>query len=138
MLYPSAESIGQAYVIPGSATLLSWVHSAVVTMRVANLFQDLPAELPEELTEILHQSAGVRIERIVSRGQSSPAGFWYDQDETEWVVVLAGRARLAFASSHEMLELRTGDHVLIPPHQKHRVDWTDPDQETIWLAIFHR
>lgn len=79
----------------------------------------------------------MRIERIVSRGQSSPPGFWYDQDEGELVLVLTGRARLLLEGEPER-ELGAGDWVDIPPHLRHRVTFTDPTHDTIWLAVFYR
>ncbi len=102
---------------------------------MGNLFADLPASIPDELTETLLKADSIRIERIVSRGQSSPDNFWYDQDEHEWVVVLQGAARLAFED--ELIELKPGDFVNIPAHRQHRVEWTTPDEPTIWLAVFY-
>jgi cupin 2 domain-containing protein len=102
-----------------------------------NLFTDLPTTLPEELVTILAESEHVRIVRIVSTGQASPEGFWYDQDEAEWVVVLKGEAKLLFKDG-ESVQMTPGDHVLIPPHRKHRVEWTTPDEPTIWLLVFYR
>lgn len=100
-----------------------------------NLFADLPASIPDELTETLLQADSSRIERIVSHGQASPDNFWYDQDEHEWVVVLQGAAKLAFED--KCVELKTGDFINIPAHYKHRVEWTTPDEPTIWLAVFY-
>ena len=77
-----------------------------------------------------------RIEKIMSQGHCSPEGFWYDQDENEWVTVLQGRAVLGFENGRE-IEMKPGDHLNIPAHQKHRIQWTDPEQETIWLAVFY-
>ncbi|MEZ6122250.1 MAG: cupin domain-containing protein [Planctomycetaceae bacterium] len=102
---------------------------------VANFFDNIPDSLPEELVTILLKSPGCRIERILSHGQSSPEGFWYDQDETEWVVVLKGSARLQF-SDGTIVKLNPGDHVCIGPHERHRVDWTTSDEVTVWLAVF--
>lgn len=101
-----------------------------------NLFDDLPDALPEELTQILLEAPCVRIERIVSRGHASPEGFWYDQEEHEWVLLLQGNARLAFAEGIPEIEMRRGDHLTVPARQRHRVAWTDPTQDTIWLAVF--
>jgi GNAT superfamily N-acetyltransferase len=95
----------------------------------------VPRELPEELGELLAVGAGVRIERIVSRGHVSPPGFWYEQDEDEWVMVVAGAARLEIEGEGE-IELRAGDWIDLPRRLRHRVAWTDPDRETIWLAVF--
>jgi cupin 2 domain-containing protein len=100
-----------------------------------NLLSDLPANLPEELTTVLQEGHGVRIERIVSTGHKSPEGFWYDQPEQEWVMVLKGAARLAFED--RVVEMQAGDCISIPAHQKHRVEWTSPDEPTVWLAVFY-
>jgi cupin 2 domain-containing protein len=101
-----------------------------------NLLRDLPAVGASEVVERLAGSDGVRIERIVSHGEVSPDGFWYDQDEAEFVLVLAGAARLSFADG-EAMALGPGDWVDIAPHRRHRVDWTDPDRPTVWLAVFY-
>jgi cupin 2 domain-containing protein len=102
-----------------------------------NLLANLPDSLPAELTEVLAENQHVRIERIISTGQSSPDGFWYDQDEYEWVAVLAGESRLEFEDG-ETLSMKPGDHVLIPARRRHRVQWTTEDQPTVWLAVFFR
>lgn len=103
-----------------------------------NLFQSLPQQLPEELTEKLVEHDGLRLERIVSTGQVTPAGEWYDQDWDEWVVLLTGAARLRFEDPAEVTTLQPGDYLQIPAHQRHRVDWTDPDSQTVWLAVHFR
>ena len=102
---------------------------------VANLITDLPDPLGAERFDDLLVRPGVRVERIVSTGQASPPGFWYDQAWTEWVLLLAGSARLRLESADQAHLLRPGDHLLIPPHARHRVDWTSPDEPTVWLAI---
>lgn len=103
-----------------------------------NLFTGLPAStLPaEEFSELLKRP-GLRIERIVSTGQASPPGFWYDQPEGEWVVLLQGEARLRFADTPEPIPLLPGDYVDIAPHRRHRVEWTHPGVTTVWLAIHY-
>lgn len=103
-----------------------------------NLFADIPTALAEELVEILAENQRVRIERIVSMGHSSPEAFWYDQENAEWVVVLKGEAKLVFDGDEEPITMRPGDHVLISAHRKHRVEWTTPDEPTVWLAVFYR
>ena len=100
-----------------------------------NLFTDLPSNLPEELFTTLLEAVNLRIERIVSHGHSSPEGFWNDQDQNEWVLVLQGVARLLIEGM--VRELKPGDYINIPAHQKHRVEWTTPDQPTVWLAVFY-
>ena len=101
-----------------------------------NLFTGLPANFPDELLTTLLKAANIRIERIVSHGHVSPDGFWYDQDEHEWVIVLKGAAALRFEDS--VVELKPGDFVNIPAHKKHRVEWTTPEEATIWLAVFYK
>ncbi|WP_193162541.1 cupin domain-containing protein [Microbulbifer hainanensis] len=102
-----------------------------------NLFSAIPDDLSAEVFEDLVSSQSVRIERIISRGHTTPEQDWYDQDENEWVVVLQGAARILFADGSEE-SLGAGDFVSIPAHSRHRVSWTDPDQITIWLAVFYR
>ena len=95
----------------------------------------MPSSLPNEVAEVLARNSHVRIERIVSQGHSSPEGFWYDQDENEFVLLVQGEARLQFED--EMVEMKAGDWINIPAHRKHRVDWTTPDQKSVWLAVFY-
>lgn len=102
-----------------------------------NLFEAIPGELPDELMETLLESGDVRIERIVSRGHASPAGFWYEQPQHEWVVVLRGTGRLRFEDQDEAVEMKPGDFVHIPARARHRVEWTTPDEPTVWLAVHH-
>jgi cupin 2 domain-containing protein len=104
-------------------------------MTTNNLFVHLPRYLPDELFTTLLDAANVRIERIVSHGHASPEGFWYDQDQHEWVVVLKGAARLRFED--ETIEMKPGDFIDIPVHKKHRVEWTTPDEPTLWLAVHY-
>ena len=101
-----------------------------------NLFADIPADVPEELIQPLLSTSNVRIERIVSLGHASPEGFWYDQETHEWVLLVKGAARLMFEGG-EPIDLRPGSFVNIPAHRRHRVEWTDPTQPTIWLAIHY-
>jgi cupin 2 domain-containing protein len=105
------------------------------SLRTGNLFASVPARLEEEETTLLAELPGARIERIVSTGQASPPGFWYDQDQTEWVIVLAGSASLLIGGEAEPRILAPGDWVEIPPHVRHRVEWTDADEPTVWLAL---
>lgn len=102
---------------------------------VSNLFADSPQRLPEEMVTTLLEAADVRIERIVSQGHASPEGFRYDQDQHEWVVVLKGAAKLQFEDG--MVEMKPGDFINIPAHKKHRVEWTTPDEPTVWLVVHY-
>ena len=105
---------------------------------IASFFADLPPSTAsdEQILQLLSRP-GLRIERIVSTGQCSPPGFWYDQPGGEWVLLIRGAARLRFADEAEARQLRPGDFVDIAAHRRHRVDWTDPEQPTIWLAIHY-
>ena len=103
---------------------------------IDNLYAGLDdrADDAEQVAEILARP-GARIERIVSRGHASPPGFWYDQPGAEWVVVLRGAARLRFEDEPAARSLGAGDCLEIAPHRRHRVDWTEPNESTIWLAV---
>ncbi len=103
-----------------------------------NLFDPLPDASAAEVVDVLLSRPGVRIERIVSLRQSSPPGFWYDQDEGEWVLLLAGAAHLRFEDESEARNLAPGNSLDIAPHRRHRVDWTDPATPTVWLAVLYR
>ena len=100
-----------------------------------NLFENIPGELTKELVEILAEGSNVRIERIVSDGHASPDGFWYDQEQNEWVLLVSGSAVLEYED--RTIEMNPGDHVLIPAHQKHRVASTSATEKTVWLAVFY-
>ena len=104
--------------------------------KAGSLGRDLPAgPLAAELTETLQRGKGLRIERIVSTGQATPEGEWYDQEDDEWVLLVAGAARLLIAGEAQARELRPGDWLLLPAHCRHRVTWTESDPPTVWLAI---
>jgi cupin 2 domain-containing protein len=102
-----------------------------------NLFADIPRNLSDELFETLLQTPSFRVERIVSNGHCSPKGFWYDQDDNEWVILLKGRAVLSFENKSETINLNIGDYLHIEKHVRHRVEWTDAKQETVWLAVHY-
>jgi cupin 2 domain-containing protein len=104
-------------------------------IRSGNIFASLPARLPQEEATTIAERAGAVIERIVSTGQASPPGFWYDQNRAEWVIVLKGAAGLQIEGEAAPRRLGPGDYVELPPHVRHRVEWTDPDHPTVWLAV---
>jgi cupin 2 domain-containing protein len=104
-------------------------------ISVSNLFQNLPDADKSEQFESLLNISGCRIERIVSQGQSSPPGFWYQQDWDEWVLLLSGSAILRFEGQEPPRPLQAGDCLLIPARVRHRVEATDNAQSTIWLAV---
>jgi cupin 2 domain-containing protein len=104
---------------------------------MASLFEDIPAELPEEILDTLCSADGVKIERIISRGHASPEGFWYDQDQNEFVLVVQGSAGLKLEGEDEILVLKAGDYLNIGAHVRHRIEWTDSSCDTIWLAVHY-
>jgi cupin 2 domain-containing protein len=104
-------------------------------MKQENLLANIPQTISEEVFQTILLSEHLKIERIISKGQKSEKDFWYDQDQHEWIVIIKGAARLQFQD--KTLVLKPGDYINIPAHEKHRVDWTTPDEETVWLAIFY-
>lgn len=106
-------------------------------VRRGNIFHKLGANRSSERFDILTRLGEGRVERIVSLGQSSPSGSWYDQDHSEWVLVLRGRARLEVQGMPKPVELGPGDYIDLPAHTRHRVDWTTSDEPTVWLAIHY-
>jgi cupin 2 domain-containing protein len=100
-----------------------------------NILENIPSSIPAEIFETILQTQHLRVERIISRGQKSDADFWYEQEQAEWVLVIKGAARIQF--ENHFVELQAGDYINIEPHQKHRLDWTTPDAETVWLAVFY-
>ncbi len=105
---------------------------------LSNIFADLPQRLPDEQFSTLLQAANTRIERIISHGHASPEGFWCDQEQHEWVMVLKGSARVFFEGEEQPIKMEPGDFVNIPAHKKHRIEWTTPDEPTLWLAVHYR
>ena len=105
---------------------------------VRNIFSGVPASRStEEIFEQLVVGNSVRVERIISEGQSSPTDFWFDQDQNEWVMLIQGEAILKFEAEEKPVRLRPGDWIDIPAHVKHRVEWTIPHKKTIWLAVHY-
>lgn len=103
---------------------------------VENIFAEDPPHLPDEFVQTILRSRSTRIERIVSRGHASPEGFWFDQEESEFVLLLSGAARPRF-EGEQPFEMAAGDYISIPAHRRHRVEWTTPDEPTVWLAVFY-
>jgi cupin 2 domain-containing protein len=103
---------------------------------VDNLFAHVPTHLPDELVEVLVQTDRLRLERIVSLGHATPAGQWLDQRRDEWVVLVRGNARVTF-EGEAPIEMRSGDHLMIRAGRRHRVEWTDPSDVTVWLALYY-
>jgi cupin 2 domain-containing protein len=103
-----------------------------------NIYSQIPEKLSDELfEEIVHGDSFV-LERIVSKGHATPKGEWYDQDRDEWVILLKGSAGIIIEGEPKVITLKPGDHLHLPAHQKHRVEWTEAETETIWLAAHYK
>ena len=111
-----------------------WFRFGVVLKK--NIFDNIPSNISKEIIESLIDSDQIKVERIISKGHVSPKGFWCDQDKNEFVILLKGRATLLFENDEQII-LSAGDYINIPAHKKHRVEWTIPETETIWFAIFY-
>jgi cupin 2 domain-containing protein len=108
-------------------------------MKTGNLYRNIPPALPAEISDTLlaSPSTALRVERIVSKGHASAPDFWYRQDQAEWVLLLQGSASLRFEADNRVLPMEPGDYVHIAAQESHRVEFTDPEQTTVWLAIFY-
>jgi len=105
-------------------------------MKKSNIFANIPSEIKEELFEDIVSKDGLKIERIVSKGHTTTEFQWYNQENNEWVIVLKGEAILEFEDAKDV-KLQEGDYLNIPAFTKHRVSWTKPDEETVWLAVHY-
>ncbi len=105
-------------------------------MNKSNIFEAIPNELRQELFEDIVSTESLKIERIVSYGHTTTDFEWYIQERNEWVILLQGEAVLSFENEDD-LRLKSGDYINIPALKKHRVSWTKPDEETIWLAVHY-
>jgi cupin 2 domain-containing protein len=104
-------------------------------MKIKNFYEDIGSNSDSEIFEELFKNSNVKIERIISSGQSTPEGEWYNQDWDEFVILLKGSAGLFFENERELFWLKPGDYIFIPKHCRHRVEFTDPEEKTIWLAL---
>ena len=105
---------------------------------IENIFWGFPKIIIEETSEPLLRTQHFRLERIISSGQMTPPGEWYDQESNEWVILLSGNAGLLFEGETEVRVMRPGDYVHIPAHRRHRVEGTDREQKTVWLALHYQ
>ena len=101
---------------------------------IRNILADLP-DSPDEIFETLLAQPGIKIERIISSGQATPQGEWYDQEEDEWVLLVCGSAGIMIAGETSPRRLEAGDFLLLPAGCRHRVEWTDPEVKSVWLAV---
>lgn len=102
---------------------------------VMNLLALPDADFGREFFETLLEKPGIRVERIISSGQSTPPGEWYDQGWDEWVLLLSGEASLQLEEETESRLLVPGDCLMLPAHCRHRVVWTAPGEQTVWLTL---
>jgi cupin 2 domain-containing protein len=107
-------------------------------MVIRNLFSGIQESTVDEIIEPFLKTDHFKLERIISSGQASPPGEWYDQDTNEWVILLSGSAGLLFEGETDVCVMHPGDYVYIPAHRRHRVEWTDRNQKTIWLALHYK
>ncbi len=113
------------------------VRSGGRSLNARNLFVELPTDRDSEVFEPLLEHDGMTLERIVSTGQATPPGEWLQQERSEWVLLLSGRAALRFEGEDDEQVLAPGDYVWIPSRCRHRVEWTDAKQPTVWLALHY-
>ncbi len=106
-----------------------------MTIQSTNILHPLPRAGEDEIFDVLARGRDAIVERIVSHGQSTPADAWLEQERTEWVVLLQGRARIRFRDDDSEIELNPGDAVTIPGGVPHRVTMTSPHAPTVWLAV---
>lgn len=106
--------------------------------ELKNLFSPIPDRLQGELIDTLGGNGNCRIERIVSFGHTSPPGFWYDQNQDEFVVLLRGQAAIRFERGDRLIVMEEGDYLTIKAREKHRVEWTAKGVPTVWLTAFYR
>lgn len=105
-------------------------------MESGNIFEFISDKSGEEKFESLIESGNIKIERIISNGHTSPKEGWHDQDHDEWVIVLRGAATIECENA-KPISLSEGGYINIPAGTKHKVVWTDPEVETVWLAVHY-
>lgn len=106
-------------------------------MKIKNIFSKIEKNISKEIFESIIKSENIKIERIISKGQTTPNGEWYNQEENEFVLLIKGEAELIF-ENEEKVNMKKGDYIIIPAHKKHRVEKTSETEETIWLAVFYK
>ncbi len=107
-------------------------------MKFDNIFSKVPYFVQDEISETVLKAEHLKLERIISSGQATPPGEWFDQNTNEWVILLSGSAGLRFDEEEEVCVMYSGDYVHIPAHKRHRVEWTDPEQKTVWVALHYK
>jgi hypothetical protein len=114
-----------------------WEEAGPEAVTAGNLYSKIPAAFSKEIFDVLLETKHLRLERILSDGQATPAGEWFDQGGDEWVILLEGKAGLLLEGEHRVRVLAPGDYILIPARRRHRVEWTDPEGKTVWLVLHY-
>ncbi|MGZ8095103.1 MAG: cupin domain-containing protein [Methylosarcina sp.] len=109
-----------------------------MTLSCQNIFTNIPDQLKDEFFDTILKRKNLHVERIISRGHSTPPGQWYDQAWDEWILLIQGQATLLYEKNTQIISMTAGDHLLIPARTRHRVEWSHPEMDTIWLAIHLR
>lgn len=104
-------------------------------MKTMNFFTGITGSSTVEIIDTVFMNASGKVERIISNGQATPEGVWYDQDKDEWVLLLQGSAGVLLEGEEEPVILYPGDYLMLPAHCRHRVEWTDKNTQTVWLAV---
>ncbi len=107
-------------------------------MNCNNLFLNIPEKVKKEIFEPIIKNKKFKLERIISQGQCTPEGKWLEQKNNEWVVLLSGKAKLKFEYDRASYLMEAGDYIHIPKGKRHRVEWTDPNKKTVWLALHYK
>ena len=110
----------------------------MIPEKNGNLFSGIPNGIKEEVFETLLRMDSFSLERIISHGQVTPQGQWLKQEANEWVVLLSGSAKIVFEDREDVLIMKPGDYVHVPAQRRHRVEWTDSEQTTVWLALHYK
>ncbi|MGA2298938.1 MAG: cupin domain-containing protein [FCB group bacterium] len=106
-------------------------------IEIKNIFSEIPTDLSQEIFHDIIKNNNFKLEKIISTGQSTPAGQWLEEAQNEWVILLKGSAELLFENNMQKIKLKPGDYLFIPSYTKHRVETTDKEKETIWLALHY-
>ena len=125
------------YILPQGIIFSNYEKENYLDYEKGDIFAEIPNSLHEELFEVIVNKGSTRIERIVSKGHSSPKNFWYKQKEDEFVILLSGSATILFKESGKEEFLEPGDYLIIPAFVEHKVISTNPHEESVWLALFY-
>ena len=109
----------------------------IVKNNLFRLDQPLPNPWEPEIFDVILKSENIKIQRIISNGNTGPKDGWYDQDFDELVFLMKGQAVLEF-EDRPLIRLFEGDYLFIPAHVLHRVKQTSTIPHCVWLAIYFK